>query len=499
MSAGFQVSYNLQGDVVVADGVVIQPKSGVRLTVGGGNDLTGRSVLPGERGLTVAVASAASTAVGGSARNLVCSGLASLEGLFFPTIPDTFKRGDLTLLVTGASAAEISDGTDVIAILSTGGTAPVGDYVGTTYGRATYNATAAFTLAMVAEEGSPGAIPDVLVTINSGTAMGGIYTATDAANYVSAADADWTLFLDPDGSAELRYLGTAVATRADGEGHDPSGRFLAVEAGYFYNPLPAREDDAPGVDTVNPYGVLTLVYSWPATPDLDIGVTFLGETVGYGHASSGTYLTWSGDDTGPTGSETVTIDLEQAWADGVISSVAEVICAADWFPSAGGSGLATLDVDYTVGAFSGTLSIAPGDVSPAASLVASLRILADGSVTNEVGPWQAHVRIIGRLPREGFAYLEVIEDAGVLETVNGPFFATELPVSSGSTFYVPLAFSDGTKVEQFHTGALIWDRTPAEIYSTGLAWVSLTQAAYDALSPPDPDTIYDITDAEWGY
>lgn len=33
--------------------------------------------------------------------------------------------------------------------------------------------------------------------------------------------------------------------------------------------------------------------------------------------------------------------------------------------------------------------------------------------------------------------------------------------------------------------------------STGLAWVSLTEAEYDALDPKDPDTIYDITDAPW--
>ena len=30
---------------------------------------------------------------------------------------------------------------------------------------------------------------------------------------------------------------------------------------------------------------------------------------------------------------------------------------------------------------------------------------------------------------------------------------------------------------------------------SGLPWVSLTQAEFDALIPPDADTIYDITDA----
>lgn len=32
---------------------------------------------------------------------------------------------------------------------------------------------------------------------------------------------------------------------------------------------------------------------------------------------------------------------------------------------------------------------------------------------------------------------------------------------------------------------------------TGLAWVSLTVAEYDALTPKRTDTIYDLTDAPW--
>jgi len=457
MSAGFQVSYNLQGDVVVADGVVIQPKTGVRIAVGGLVDLTGREVLPGERGLTAAASPGSSTAVGGSGRNLVCSGLAGFAGLFSPTVPGTFVQGPFTVVPTdGASPPQITDGTDVVAVLSTPGTAPVGDYESTAYAESVYNGSSAFTLTLDAEEGAPGAIPDVLVTISAGTAMGGIYEAEDAANYYSVVDADWSIFLAPDGVAELRYTGITIAARAEGVAWDPSGRFIAETAGLFYNPLPGQEDDAPGDDLTNPFGVLTLTFSWPATPDLDIGVTFLGETIGYGHYGSTEYISWSGDDTGPTGSETVTIDLSQAWADGVISSVAEIDCAADWFPSAGGSGQASLAVDYTVGGYSETLVISPGGVSPSTSRVASLRIGADGSVTNRTGPWQAWVRILGRVPREGYAYLQVIEASGVLATVNGPFFATALPTPSGSTFYVPLAYCDGAKVEQFHTGALIW-------------------------------------------
>lgn len=481
---GFQTFYSKQGDVLVADGVVIQPRTGARIAVGGGVDLTGEAVLLGARSLTAAVSTAATTAVGGSGRNLFSTGLAAVAGMFSPTRPDTFVLGDFTLLKTGPSAATIKDATDtVVAELTTGGTAPVGSYVGTTYGRDTYNSGAAFTLVLVAEEGAPGAIPDVLVTISAGTAMGGVYTATDAANYVSAADSNWTLFLAADGSAELRYMGAAVAIRPDGVGHDPEGRFEAVSGAYFYNPLPASEDDAPGVATVNPFGILTIIYTWPATPDLDTTTRFLADEVGFpldGSETAATYTTWSGDDQGPSGSETVIIDLAQAWEDGQISTVAEVLCHADWYPGASGMGLATLDVSYTIGSFAASLTISPGNVTPAASRVASLRIDAAGAVTNLTGPWRAHVTIIGRLPRVGFAYVKLTETAGVLTAAAGPFFATALPTPSGSDYFLPLAYCDGLKVQQYVSGAVTWD-VPAS-GGGGAEVVTLTQAAYLALS-----------------
>ena len=113
-------------------------------------------------------------------------------------------------------------------------------------------------------------------------------------------------------------------------------------------------------------------------------------------------------------------------------------------------------VDYTVGAYSTSMTISPGGVSPSASLVASLRILADGSVGNATAAWQAHVEVRGRLPRAGVVYLELVEVSGVLDAVNGPFFATTLPTNFDETFYFPLAICDGDTLEEIHTGALAW-------------------------------------------
>ena len=115
--------------------------------------------------------------------------------------------------------------------------------------------------------------------------------------------------------------------------------------------------------------------------------------------------------------------------------------------------------------------------------------------------FSALVEIQARTPRAGFAYLTITQAAGVLTSVAGPFFATSLPADSADVYHVPLVQSDGSGgLEQYHTGLLIWPEagggTPGAD-GTGLAWVALTSAAYDALDPPDPDTIYDITDADW--
>lgn len=90
---------------------------------------------------------------------------------------------------------------------------------------------------------------------------------------------------------------------------------------------------------------LIVEYTWPAgQKDLDTGTSFLGQTVGFDWASSAPYMQWSGDDTSESGTEIVTVDLEQAAFDGVLPETFTIDAKAGWYIPAGGSGPATLNV-----------------------------------------------------------------------------------------------------------------------------------------------------------
>lgn len=237
MISGFQTFADPNGNLWVADGWVAQLRSGVRLPVGSGSDFS-EVLPPGWDRFLPAPATTGVTFVGGSGRNIVLSGLTPGPsgpdlpiGIFVPGRPAFFARGLFVLEVTGASAATIHDGTDTVAILSAGGTAPIGDYVATTYGEDTYNGGAAFTLTAVAEEGSPGAIPDYTLNVSAGTAQTGTFSPTDAATYVSDDDADWTIIVNADGTADLFYLTTIIASRLAAADSDPSGIFEATATG----------------------------------------------------------------------------------------------------------------------------------------------------------------------------------------------------------------------------------------------------------------------------
>lgn len=110
-------------------------------------------------------------------------------------------------------------------------------------------------------------------------------------------------------------------------------------------------------------------------------------------------------------------------------------------------------------------------------------------------PWQAFITCGRVAPRAGWAYLEIEDVAGVLTSVAGPFFATSLPTHSGDFYYYPLAYCSGSPApEQVHLGAVQWGHTTGTngTDGTGLAWVVLSEAAYNALGTPDADTIYDV-------
>lgn len=463
MRAQFQTYADLEGNLHVVDGIVIDAGTGALFRLNADTEFGVDA--PGEvyREIGRVAEVTGAEFIGGSGRNLICSGGGAglPNGFFRPEIADAWRNGGFYLEVTGASAATISDGTDVVAVLTTGGTAPVGNYDSTTYGHYTYAASVPFVLAIAAEAGGPGAVPDATVEIHAGSAIGGDYTAVDAANYVSTVDADWTIALQASGDGWLKYQAATVAIRTGGTRFDPAGYYEAVEAAYFYNPVELDDDEALDLEDVNPFGILTITYSWPATPDLDNTTEFLGATVGYVFGDAGPYyapyMTHDGDDTSASGSEVVTIDLAAAWTAGDIETVADILCKADWYPPSGGSGPATLDISYSLGG-SLSLTIDPGlTASPATTFVRAIRVMADGTISSLDDAWAATVRRIPQPTRPGTVYIAITEASGAVTAATGPHFATTMPASGSGVFNIPIALSDGAGlVEQLVTGAIIW-------------------------------------------
>lgn len=458
MSEMHQVSVDARGDLIAADGVVIDRSNGEVFIVGVNDGHAGPLGGPAPHldDAQEIPRTTGSTLLGGSGRNVIITGHGGvLDGIYRPGRPGFWIKGAFVLEVTTSSDATVRDATDVIATLSTGGLAPAGSYVASSYGETTYNSSAAFSLTGTKEDGWPGTPNNIEVTISEGTAMGGDYTTTDGINYVSAADSDWSIIVNEDGSADFKYLSEIIASRAAGDGFDPCGEYAATEAGKLYNPE-FPEDVTDSDAETNPFGILTLTFNWAGTPDLDIGVEFLGETVGYGYTSDSPYLAWSGDNTTDGGPETVTIDLAQAWEDGAIQSSADITALADWYPPAGGSGPASLTVAYSLGG-GDTYTLHPGSATPAVTPALALRITAAGAVAPTGGDWTAVVRAKRNVPTEGVVYLAIATSGGAITAATGPFFAAALPTSGSGTFYYPTALSDGAgKLTQVHTGPLLW-------------------------------------------
>ncbi len=490
MSQQFQVYVDARGDLSIADGVVIAPGSGAVISVGDGEVKPGVSGSPAPM-LDDAVEIPAIQGVillGGSGRNVIVSGLGLMDGIYRPGRPGFWIMGAFILQVTGATTATISDPSAVVAEASTA-SVPAGVYEATSYGQSTYNDGEPFNLTVVTETGWPGAPSNIEVYIPEGTAVGGSYTTTDGVNYVSAADADWTLVLNADGSAEMFYNATVVALRASGPVDDPCGQYHSTPAGNYLNPeFPDLEEDAPW--ETNPFGTLTLAYTWSGEPDLDTTTTFLDGSVGFPGPYAAPYMTHSGDNVTTGGPETVVIDLAQAWEDGMISTIADVLGAADWYPPAGGSGPASLLVTYDLPGAPGTpvtYTLHPGSGTPASTPAIALRILADATISLHGGEWTALVTIVRRAPRAGTVYISVTEAEGDVSEVSGPYFATELPTSAGGVTHFPIATSNGTGgLKQLHAGSLVW-QTPT--LSPGLYAFEIVEGdlilSYTGATAPD--------------
>jgi hypothetical protein len=422
MSQQFQTSYDECGNITVRSGWVIE-KGGLSIRVGPeGLPLSGREI----DGLqTHAGESDGEIYLGGSGRNLMITGMPSAEynGAWRHGYPGKWSNGELTLVQVPGGATTITDGTDDLAVKASGG--PVGSLASTAYGAGVLGS--AFTAVVTAEWTAPGTIPKASLASVATGPLAGDFTAVDAANYVSDLDPLLTITIAEDGEAHLIYDGVVIAIREDGPNNNPFGEYESTEDGLEWNPTIPDDDDGPAVE-VNPFGILTLVYSWPATPDLDTTTRLLDEHVGYPGPYSSTYMTHSGDNTSPSGSETVVIDLVTAWDDGVLGDIADITCMADWFPS-GSSGPATL---------------------------AALRVNADGTITQHFAPWTAEVTRIPVPPPAGTVYLKEIEVAGNLASVDLPKFAAAKPADTTNNFHIPLAVSDGAgAVETLWTGMIL--------------------------------------------
>jgi hypothetical protein len=321
---GFQCSYDRFGDIVMADGVVVQPRTGARFSVGAGTRTAGVYAGRGNEEIILATGARGGTFLGGSGNAMISSGLvAGLSsgrkptGFFRPISPGIWMVGGFVLTVTGSSAATISDGTGIVANLTTGGTAPVGDYDSTSYGATHYNGGTAFTLAVAGEAGA-GGFPSAMVEVTAGTVQTGTFESVDQWNYESVDDADWTISVAADGSADLLHLTDVIATRPAGNSPaNPAGIYAATTAGKAVFNLTAEEP----------------------------------------------------------------IDGE---------------------------------------------------------------------------PFDVLVGLVGRVPRVGYVYLELEEDAGDLVAVRGPFFGATLPAPSGDLYYVEIAYSDGFAMRQDQLGTIIW-------------------------------------------
>lgn len=475
--------------------------------------------------------------LGGSGLNLVVSGfpVEDFNGAWRWHRPHIWKRGDLTLTDDLSGGAVIADSTDDVATLSTGG--PLGSYPSTTHGATRFGAS--FTAVIAAEANAPGAQPDAVVDVSGGTVPTGAWSHDTGTVWKCDADPDWTITVAADGSAEMSDGVAVVARRSTGDPGSPDGLYEATLYGRItYHPTPApaaipapgdpdtdpapHTADAPAAldptteidpdvivpddDTPDPdpdpdappqvFGLLELIYSWPAEPDLDDRTTFLGQSVGYGYGYANGWLEHSGDDQSEAGSETVTIDLAAAYEASDISTVAEISCAADWYPEEA-TGPASLLVRYTVAGVSREFSlvIAPGNARPSTTLQTVLRIYPrNPAVVVVPQDWRATVSLAPRPAPEGVVYLAVTEASGELSACSFPKFAASLPSNTSTVFHVALATTDGAGPPLgLWTGPLLW-RTGGGGGGTAAPFVEITEDDFIDLDPPDSSTYYDITD-----
>lgn len=254
MSEYFQVSYNREGNLWVADGLVMQPRNGVIIRTGLGLGQAPDLPLsdPNER-RDATPATRGQTLLGGSGRNILLAttvvGIPSvMQPRSYVAFTGGYEAGDfvarivLPVPVGGPESVIELDG--VVMARLTGSLSIGGTYVATTAGRAAFNGGAAFNI-VVSWEMDPQADPGVTVVyLSGGTAQDGIYQYTYLSGdygWANATDTDWTLVGDDEGKAELRYLDNVAAIR-------PSGDLESFEGTYFSTPYGSQTYGEDGAD-----------------------------------------------------------------------------------------------------------------------------------------------------------------------------------------------------------------------------------------------------------
>lgn len=185
------------------------------------------------------------TFIGGSGRLLIATPSMTLDnpdaevailGFYTPDWVDYWinvANTGTSLEVTSVTDSMIHDGTNIVAEWASGDDAPLGVYAATTYGKNTYNDGNAFNIT-ITEEITGGRLPGTVeVEFSSGTAQAGVYSPTGQQAFSNALT-DWTITIDTDGVAEIKYLTNVVATRITPASYtygDPSGDYESTSYG----------------------------------------------------------------------------------------------------------------------------------------------------------------------------------------------------------------------------------------------------------------------------
>lgn len=454
----FQVSVDRLGNLWMQAGPVIAFHATTEVfQIGSGGRMTA-TTRPGDEFRTAA--GAGSSFQGGNGSNVKAAtalpGTLVPDGFFQPAGPDAWRAGstiDLTF-DSGDGSAEISDGTDVVATLPAASAtiAPYGTFTATTYGEDEYNGGTPWTVDLEFEGGTPWPAVRVFVSSTDGEIQGGYYQRTGWQEWESAADPDWTITLNGTDEFELHDGTDVVAKRAADATRlfDPSGAWASTT-----------------------YGATNYGESADATAGTRSAGTFIEQAWALADVT-GDIETWVGGD-----EPSLFIELDTTSGDALLKDGAGTVGER-----LGGS-TATPDGAYVATTYG------KDTYHAGAAWTYTLATAAAAAA------FTVEVRLDRAVPAAGYLWVELEINPGTGEVlgVSGPFRGAALPANDADLSVVPIAHSDGAGlVTQIQLGPIYWRIPEAGPAGTGLTWISLTSAAYAAITTPDPDTIYDITD-----